>query len=128
MSTSLKSNSLQSRTNRSKELPEERTVLGILKTIMPERERWRLEVLKIIADSDRPITSYRIAVELSKRGFNTRVSTVHRFLDILNEIGVGYRDKKWVEVGRKCIKISEKGMKVIEILKTCIDNFSSNNR
>jgi len=103
-------------------------VLGILKTIMPERERWRLEVLKIIADSDRPITSYRIAVELSKRGFNTRVSTVHRFLDILNEIGVGYRDKKWVEVGRKCIKISEKGMKVIEILKTCIDNFSSNNR
>jgi len=94
--------------------------------ILPERERWRLEVLKIIADSDRPITSYRIAVELSKRGFNTRVSTVHRFLDILKKTGISYRKKEWEEVNSKCIKISEKGIKVVEILKTHVDNFSSN--
>jgi repressor of nif and glnA expression len=103
-------------------------MLGILKTILPERERWRLEVLKIIADSGKPITSYRIAAELSKRGFKTRISTVHPFLDILNEIGVGYRDKMWKVIGSKCIVISEKGMKVVEILKTCVDSFSSNNQ
>jgi|YelNatPaOPRAMG01_1025707.scaffolds.fasta_scaffold95209_2 repressor of nif and glnA expression len=118
----------QSRTNRSKELPEERTILGILKTILPERERWRLEVLKIIADSGEPITSYRIAAELSKRGFKTRISTVHRFLDILKKTGVSYRKKEWDEVKSKCIKISEKGIKVIEILKTRVDSFSSNNQ
>ena len=96
--------------------------------MLPERERWRLEALKIMADSGKPVTSYRVAVELGKRGFKTRVSTVHRFLDVLNEIGVGYRDKMWEVIGRKCIVISEKGLKVVKILNTCVDNSSSNNQ
>jgi repressor of nif and glnA expression len=128
MFTSSKSNSSRSRTNRPKELPEERTVLEILKKMLPERERWRLEALKIMADSGKPVTSYRVAVELGKRGFKTRVSTVHRFLDVLNEIGVGYRDEMWRIIGRKCIVISKKGLKVVKILNTCVDNSSSNNQ
>lgn len=104
---------------------EHQTVLEVLKKILPKRERWRLNALEIIAELNRPITSYEIANRLNKLGLKTRASTVHPFLDVLIEAGLCKREKDWEKYGQrgfKGVEISDKGNKIIEVLKTSVHN------
>ena len=81
------------------------TVLEILKKILPERSRWRLEVVMIIAESGESITSYEIVKELSERGFRkTRISSVHPFLDVLIDAGLYNRKEEWKKLGKRGFK------------------------
>ena len=104
---------------------DEGTILKALKGLLPEREQWRLEVIRIIAET-KSITSYMIAKKLNELDFNTRVSSVHPFLDKLIEAGLCSR-KGWEETGYKAVKITDKGLKLIEILTSSLDNSFSDN-
>lgn len=100
-------------------------VFEIVKQILPERERWRLEVFKIIAQSKEPITSYKIAKKLRKEGLNTGISSVHAFLDILINAGIAERESKWRDMlprPYKGVQISPMGMKLWNILEVKLSN------
>jgi DNA-binding PadR family transcriptional regulator len=101
-------------------------IIDVLKKILPKREQWVLEVIRIIAESS-PITSYSITKKLNKVGFNTRVSSVHPFLDRLIEAGLCSR-KGWEETGYKAVKIMDKGMNLYYALISPVDNSFLNNQ
>ena len=97
---------------------KKKTLQQILEEIIPEKMRWRLEVIVIIAQSGKAITGYRIVRKLIERGFKeTGVSSVYPFLDVL--VKAGLVEQKWKEVSEAVI-ITEKGKEVARLLRILI--------
>jgi len=122
--------SVRRKINEFKESQKPETAFEILRKILPERERWRLETLKIIAESMGPINSSQIVRSLRKLGLKTGVGSVHPFLGTLIEAGLCCRKKEWEMYGQRGFKgvmITDKGVKLIRSLTTFLDNSSSSN-
>ena len=97
------------------------TVFDFLKVILPERERWRLEAMRIISETSGYITSYRISRKLGALGFDTRANTIHPFLETLIEIGFCSREALLKERGHKEVEVTELGLLIMENLKSPLD-------
>ncbi len=107
----------------------EDSVHEIIKKLVPERERWRIEIIKIIAESvlnsnveePTPITSYNITKKLNESGFNTRVGSVHIYLEDLIKTGLCNR-RGFEKTKYKAIRVTKKCIKLWEIFEVTIDN------
>lgn len=100
------------------------TLAEILKSIIPPKSAWRIEVITIIAKESQAISSYRITGELAKRGFKTRVNVVHSFLELLVKRGICMRPCERVS---KKVEISEFGKSVAELLEASVDSGQKDN-
>ncbi len=110
------------------EIPKQETVFGVLRNILPKREQWRFEALKILFSSKKPISSYKVTKLLNKIGLKTSVSSVHPLFDAIVESGLCYRNPEWEKVGRKCVVPTSRGKELYEILKLKLDNGSTNSQ
>jgi hypothetical protein len=93
------------------------TVQELIEGIIPERERWRLQAIRIIAGTNGYVTSFGISKKLGKLGFNTRANTVHPFLETLVNAGLCEREALLSKVGYRGVKITEKGLKLNDLLQ-----------
>ena len=114
--------------NECKQLPKRETVFDILKKILPKREHWILEAMRILGSSNQPISSYEVTRRLNKSGLKTSISSVHPFLEVMINSGLCYRDPKWEMVGSKCVVGTTRGKEFCEILRSKLDNASTNDQ